>query len=213
MTNQTVTKEELDVVVKNLNNNIISTADNLQNNQNLLQEQIIALDSKIINPNNDIYEQFENLINIHTVGKYTYHSEIKYKNNSKIIVKGEKNIIFDSKNNTIILNITYNEHENHPVEKIEKIKRELKYYIKDNKILYESTTYNNNNTTVASRIGYVLNVTKNSFQIIYNGSRTSNAGIVENILVTVTKEETSGILKSSTNDDKFVVNTNIVPIK
>ena len=208
----TVTKEELDDVIKNLNNNIIGTAQNLQNNQNELQKQIITLDNKIVNPNNDIYKQFQYLLNIFTVGKYTYHLEIKYENNPKIIVKGENNIIFNTKMNTLILNLTYNEQENHSVENIEKIKREIKFYIKDNIILYESTTYNNNNTAVASRMGYVLNVTKNSFQIIYNGSRASVAGILENILVTVTKEE-SGIINALTNNDMFVSNTKYIPIK
>ena len=80
---------------------------------------------------------------------------------------GKLNIIYDIKKNTIILNITYNDHINHPVDNIEKITREVKFYIKDN----------NNNIIVSSHLGHVSNITENSFECIYNGSRVSSTGI------------------------------------
>jgi len=93
----TVTKEELDDVVKNLNNNIIGTAQNLQNNQNELQKQIITLDNKIVNLNNDIYKQFQYLLNMFTVGKYIFYKEIIYNSKPKIEINANANVIHDIK--------------------------------------------------------------------------------------------------------------------
>lgn len=47
-----VTQKELNHIVNNITNNLISTADNLQSNQMGLQEQIINLDHKKIDKNN-----------------------------------------------------------------------------------------------------------------------------------------------------------------
>ena len=97
------------------------------------------------------------------------------------------------------------------MQDIEKIRTQVKFYIKDNKILFESTTYNNNNNIIiSSRIGNAFNITNNSYQIILSGSTTFTAGIIENTLVTGTKEETSGTIKYSTTNDKYVSNTKIV---
>ena len=208
----TVTKEELDDVIKNLNNNIIGTAQNLQNNQNELQKQIITLDNKIVNPNNDIYKQFQYLLNIFTVGKYTLYKEIIYNSKPKIEINANANVIHDIKKNTITRYLIYTNQINHPVHKIDRITRETNFYIKDNYIIYESITYDNNNIIVASRLGHVLNVTENSFEIIYSGSRTSISGILDNILIFVEKEN-SGILKYTIKNDMFIENSEMTPIK
>lgn len=212
MTLQTVTQKDLDDVVKNLNNNIIGTSQNLQNNQNELQKQIINLDNKIINQNNDIYRQFEYLLNIFTVGKYTFYKEIIYNSKPKIEINADGNIIHDIKNNTITRYLNYTNQVNHPVDKIDKITRETNFYIKDKNIIYESITYDNNKIIVASRLGHVLNITENSFEIKYNGSRTSTSGILDNILIFVEKENT-GRIKSTIKNDIFIENCEMIPIK
>ena len=111
-------------------------------------------------------------------------------------LNGETNIIYDIKNNTINLDITYTSQLNYTIENITQIRREIKFYIKDNSILYEIIAYNSSNIILSTRLGTVTNITDSSLEIYCSGSFLSTTEIVDNMLISVKKDNNNKIVTS-----------------
>lgn len=206
----TITQEELNSVTDNLTNNFIGTANNLQNNLNVLQKQINYLDNKIKNSNNNIYKNFEHLLNIYKPGIYNHHVDIYLPNKPKMELNGETHIIYDIKNNTINLDITYTSQLNYTIENITQIRREIKFYIKDNSILYEIIAYNSSNIILSTRLGTVTNITDSSLEIYCSGSFLSTTEIVDNMLISVKKNNDQIVTSIDTPGYKLTDINNLI---
>ena len=95
-----------------------------------------------------------------------------YKRNENIIgvgiIEADSSITYDILNNVITSTSII---LTHPVLNPIGLVRVVKYYINNDKIIYESKSYDKYKNIISSRSGYVYDVTEDSFKIHWSGNR------------------------------------------